>query len=314
MATPRTVLVTGGAGFIGSHLVDRLLSEGHNVTVMDDLSTGKLRNLNPGATFHHIDINHPSMQEVFRRVQPDLVFHLAAQMSVTESTKDPVRDGQINIIGTMRILEAARRHGIEKLIYSSTGGALYGDPEVTPCDEDTPIAPLSPYGLAKYTAEKYVELYHRQHNLNYTTLRYGNVYGPRQDPHGEAGVTAIFARAMLEGRQPHIFGEGDQERDYVYVGDVVEANMCAIDRGDCQAFNIGTGVGTSVNQVFKLLQGLTGYRWEAEHRAARPGEVQKISLECSKALRRLRWSPQVTLEEGLHRTVEYFQGAVRTTA
>ena len=313
MTAPRTVLVTGGAGFIGSHLVDRLLSEGHKVTVVDDLSAGRLKNLNARATFHHIDINHPSMQDVFLRVQPDLVFHLASQMNVNESTKDPIKDGLTNIMGTMRILEASRQHGIEKLIFSSTGGALYGDPAVTPCDEETEIAPLSPYGLSKYAAERYVELYHRLYNLDYTTLRYGNVYGPRQDPHGESGVTAIFAQMMLEGHQPHIFGEGDQERDYVFVDDVVEANICAIDRGDCQAFNIGTGIGTSVNQIFKLLQGMTGYRWEAERRAARSGEVQKISLDCSKANRRLRWTPQVALEEGLQKTVEYFQRSVRTT-
>ena len=314
MAAPRTVLVTGGAGFIGSHLVDRLLAEGHQVTIMDDLSTGKLGNLNTRATFHHIDINHPSMQEVFRRVQPDVVFHLAAQMSVSDSNRDPIKDGQINVMGTIRVLEAARRHGIEKLIFSSTGGALYGDPEFIPCDEDTPVAPISPYGLSKYAAEKYVELYHRLYNLNYTTLRYSNVYGPRQDSQGESGVTAIFSRMMLEGRQPHIFGEGNQERDYLFVGDAVDANICAIERGNCQAFNIGTGVATSVNQVFKLLKDFTGYRNEAEHRAERPGEVQKISLDCRRADRTLRWTPQVKLEDGLQRTVEYFRRAARTNS
>ena len=314
MAAAKTALVTGGAGFIGSHLVDRLLSEGYKVVVVDDLSTGKLQNLNPSATFHHTDITHPSIQEVFNRAQPDLVFHLAAQVSVTNSTKDPIKDAQINVIGTLRLLEASRHSGIEKFIFSSTGGALYGEPEVNPCPEGASIAPLSAYGLSKYLAEQYLELYHRQYHLNYTTLRYANVYGPRQDPHGEAGVIAIFTQAMLEGKQPQIFGSGDQERDFLYVGDVVEANILAIDRGDGQTLNVGTGEGTSVNRIFKLLQDIIPYRWDAEHRPQRPGEVNKISLECSKAARDLGWSPSVGLESGLQQTVEHFRKSVRTPA
>jgi UDP-glucose 4-epimerase len=314
MAQAKTALVTGGAGFIGSHLVDRLLTEGYRVVIVDDLSTGKLKNLNPAATFHHTDITHPSVQEVFTRERPDLVFHLAAQISVTDSTKDPIKDGEINVIGTLRLLEAARRSGIDKFIYSSTGGALYGDPAVTPCTEQTPIAPLSPYGLSKYLAEQYVELYQRLYHLNYTILRYGNVYGPRQDPHGEAGVVAIFAQAMLKGRQPQIFGTGDQERDFVYVGDIVEANMLAIDHDDNSAFNIGTGQGTSVNRIFELLKSIINYRWDATRRSPRQGEVYKISLECSKAYQELKWSPKVSLEEGLQETVEFFRKTVKTTA
>jgi UDP-glucose 4-epimerase len=314
MAEQKTALVTGGAGFIGSHLVDRLLEKGYRVVVIDDLSTGKLKNLNPQATFYHIDITQPSVQDVFQKEEPDLVFHLAAQVSVTESTKDPIKDANINVIGTLRLLEAARRSGIDKFIYSSTGGALYGDPEVNPCSEQTPITPLSPYGLSKYLAEKYVELYHRLYHLNYTILRYGNVYGPRQDPHGEAGVVAIFSQMMLEGKQPQIFGDGDQERDFVYVGDVVEANILAIQKGDRDAFNIGTGQGTSVNRIFELLQSIIQYRWDAEHRSGRPGEVYKISLECSKAFKELGWSPQVSVEEGLLNTVEFFRKRAKTTA
>ena len=314
MAEETTALVTGGAGFIGSHLVDRLLEKGYRVVVIDDLSTGKLKNLNPRATFYHVDITSPSLQEVFHKESPDLVFHLAAQISVSESTKDPIKDSNINVTGTLRLLEAARRSGIEKFIYSSTGGALYGDPETNPCSEETPIVPLSPYGLSKYLAEKYVELYHRLYHLDYTILRYGNVYGPRQDPHGEAGVVAIFSQLMLEGKQPQIFGAGDQERDFVYVGDVVEANILAIQEGERDAFNIGTGQGTSVNRIFELLQSIIGYKWDAEHRPGRPGEVYKISLECSKAFRVLGWSPQVTLEEGLRNTVEFFRKPAKTTA
>ena len=312
MTTAKTALVTGGAGFIGSHLVDRLLSEGYKVVVADDLSTGKLQNLNQSATFHHTDITHASIQEVFNRTQPDLVFHLAAQVSVTNSAKDPIKDAQINVIGTLRLLEASRRSSVQKFIFSSTGGALYGEPDLNPCPEGTPIAPLSAYGLSKYLAEQYVDLYHRMYHLNYTTLRYSNVYGPRQDPHGEAGVIAIFTQAMLEGKPPQIFGSGDQERDFLYVSDVVEANLLAIDRGDGHAFNIGTGQGTSINRIFEQLRDIIQYRWDAEHRPQRPGEVDKISLECSKAARDLKWSPSVGLESGLRQTVENFRKPTRT--
>jgi UDP-glucose 4-epimerase len=312
MSPSKTALVTGGAGFIGSHLVDRLLSEGYKVVVVDDLTTGKLRNLNPSATFHHTDITHPSIQAIFDRAQPDLVFHLAAQVSVTGSTKDPIQDAQINVIGTLRLLEASRHSGIEKFIFSSTGGALYGEPVKNPCPEGAAITPLSAYGLSKYLAEQYVELYHRLYHLNYTTLRYSNVYGPRQDPHGEAGVIAIFAQRMLEGKQPQIFGSGDQERDFLYVSDVVEANILSIDRGDGQAYNIGTGKGTSVNRTFELLREILQYKWDAEHRPQRPGEVDKIILECSKAARELKWSPTVDLATGLRQTIEHLRKSVRT--
>ena len=311
MSEAKTALVTGGAGFIGSHLVDRLVSQGFRVVVIDNLSTGKLKNLNPAATFHHIDITNKSVVEVFQREQPDLVFHLAAQASVSASTKDPIQDSDINVMGTLRLLEAARRCGIEKFIYSSTGGALYGEPQYTPCDENHPIVPLSPYALSKYVGELYLQLYHRLYLLNYTTLRYGNVYGPRQEPHGEAGVVAIFTQAMLEGKQPQIFGDGNQERDFVYIDDVVEANLAAIERGDADAFNIGTGEKTSVNRIFESIQSIIKYRWGPEHGPARPGEVYQISLDGSKAARELGWTPQATLEEGLGQTVEYFRENVK---
>ena len=311
MSEAKTALVTGGAGFIGSHLVDRLVSQGFRVVVIDNLSTGKLKNLNPAATFHHVDITNKSVVEVFQREQPDLVFHLAAQASVSVSTKDPIHDSDINVMGTLRLLEAARRCGIEKFIYSSTGGALYGEPQYTPCDENHPIVPLSPYALSKYVGELYLQLYHRLYLLNYTTLRYGNVSGPRQEPHGEAGVVAIFTQAMLEGKQPQIFGDGNQERDFVYIDDVVEANLAAIERGDADAFNIGTGEKTSVNRIFESIQSIIKYRWGPEHGPARPGEVYQISLDGSKAARELGWTPKATLEEGLGQTVEYFRENVK---
>ena len=313
MAEAKTALVTGGAGFIGSHLVDRLLSSEYRVVIVDNLSTGKLKNLNPAATFHHVDITQSSINEVFHREQPDLVFHLAAQASVSVSTKDPIHDSNVNVIGTLHLLEAARRHGTEKFIYSSTGGALYGDPEHNPCTEEHPIAPMSPYGVSKYVCELYLQLYHRLYQLDYTTLRYGNVYGPRQEPHGEAGVVAIFAQAMLEGKQPQIFGDGNQERDFVYIDDVVDANLLAIDTGDNRAFNIGTGENTSVKRIFESLKGIINYRWGPEHGPARPGDVYQISLDNSKAVQELGWTPKTSLDDGLNRTVDYFRQTVRAT-
>ncbi len=314
MAKAKTVLVTGGAGFIGSHLVDRLLADGHTVAIIDNLSTGKLKNLNHGAAFHHVDIASGALPDIFRRVQPDVVFHLAAQTSVSASTKRPVEDGETNVMGTLRLLEAARQMGIDKFIYSSTGGALYGEPAQNPCSEETRVAPLSPYGLSKYLGEQYVELYSRAYQLNHTILRYGNVYGPRQDPKGESGVVSIFARAMLDGKQPRIFGDGEQERDFVYVDDVVEANIRAMKRGDGGTFNIGTGCGASVNQICDLLKEITSYRWRPDHGPSRAGDVYRITLDCQRALDELEWSPQVTLEEGLTRTVEFLRERARVPA
>ena len=312
MLEGKTALVTGGGGFIGSHLVDRLLALGYRVVIIDNLSSGKLKNLNPAATFHHSDITQPAASEVFQREQPDLVFHMAAQTSVSYSTRDPVRDSEVNVIGTLRMLEAARRHGVDKFIYSCTGGALYGNPEVDPCPDDHPVTPLSPYGLSKHLGELNMEFYRRLYRLNYTSLRYGNVYGPRQDPHGEAGVVAIFCQSMLDGKQPEIFGDGEQQRDFVYVADVVEANILAIDRGDNMAMNIGTGQRTSINRIFESLKDIIQYRWGATHSAARLGDVYQISLECTRANRDLGWTPQVDLEDGLRQTVEYFRQTLQS--
>ncbi len=307
MADGKTALVTGGAGFIGSHMVDRLLELDYKVVVMDNLSTGKIKNLNSRAVFHHTDITQPAMEEIIQREQPDLVFHLAAQTSVTQSTKDPIADTNANVLGTLRVLEASRRVGVEKIIYSCTGGALYGNPETIPCPDDTTVAPVSPYGMSKWVAEQYLEYHYRQYRLNYTSLRYGNVYGPRQDPHGEAGVVAIFSQAMLEGKQPQVFGDGTQERDFISVFDVVDANIAAIGRGDGKTMNIATGEATSVNRIFELLRGITGYKWDPLHAPQRAGEVYRIALDWSRAAQELDWSPKISLEDGLRMTVDYFR-------
>jgi UDP-glucose 4-epimerase len=314
MAYKRSALVTGGAGFIGSHMVDRLLEEDYRVIIVDDLSSGKLKNLNHQATFHHLSINQPSLTDVLNRERPDLVFHLAAQSSVSRSVKDPIMDNEVNVLGTLRLLEASRRAGVEKIIYSSTGGALYGDPEVVPCPDDAPVVPISPYGMSKYMAEQYVDFYSRQYRQNFTTLRYGNVYGPRQDPHGEAGVVAIFISAMLSGKRPRIFGDGNQTRDFISVDDVVEANMAAIYHGHRMAMNVATGELTSVNQVCEMLKEITGFRWEAEHGPARAGDVYRISLDCSRAMEELGWSPRTSLVDGLSRTVEYLRNTMTAEA
>ena len=303
----RTALVTGGAGFIGSHLVDRLVDEGFRVVIVDDLSSGKLKNLNHSATFHHMSINQPSLRDVLNRERPDLVFHLAAQSSVAHSTRDPVLDNEVNVLGTLRLIEASRRAGVEKIIYSSTGGALYGEPEAVPCPDDAPIVPISPYGISKYMAEQYLEFYYRQYRQNFTTLRYGNVYGPRQDPDGEAGVVAIFIAAMLSGKRPRIFGDGNQARDFVSVDDVVEANMAAVYRGHRTSMNIGTGELTTINQIYDMLKKIIGFRWDAEHGPARAGDVYRISLDSSRAAEELGWAPQTSLEEGLTKTVDYIR-------
>ncbi|MDP7587377.1 MAG: GDP-mannose 4,6-dehydratase [Dehalococcoidia bacterium] len=313
MADGRKALVTGGAGFIGSHMVDRLLKLEYDVVVIDNLSNGKIKNLDSAAVFHHTDITQPATADIIQREQPDLVFHMAAQTSVTQSTQDPIADTNANVLGTLRVLEASRRVGVEKIIYSCTGGALYGDPETIPVTDDAPIAPVSPYGMSKWMAEEYLDFYYRQYRLRYTSLRYGNVFGPRQDPHGEAGVIAIFSQAMLEGKQPQIFGDGTQERDFISVFDVIDANLAAIERGDGKAMNVATGEPTSVNRMFELLQGITGYKWDPLHAPQRAGEVYRIALDWSQAAQVLGWSPKISLEEGLQMTVDYFKESMSST-
>ena len=303
------ILVTGGAGFIGSNVVDAYVEAGHQVLVADDLSAGKRENVNPAATLHEVDIASPSFVELVAAQRPDLINHHAAQTSVRHSVDDPLDDCRRNVLGSLNVIEAARQAGVGKLIYISSGGAIYGEPSTLPCPEEHPIVPDSPYGASKHAPEHYLDIYQRVHDLNYTVLRYGNVYGPRQDPFGEAGVIAIFTAQMLAGQPVTINGSGDQERDFVYVGDVVHANLLALDAGDGEAFNIGSGEGTTVNQIFDLLKDATGSELDAIHGPAKAGETFRIYLNISKAARDLRWRPEVSLRDGLMRTVASLRNA-----
>ena len=304
MPESRKALVTGGAGFIGSHLVNRLVDCGHAVVVVDDLSSGQLRSVNQQAVFYHTDLNDSGIERIVQREQPELVFHMAAQSSVRQSSVDPAADADSNIVGTIRLISACADQGAEKFIFSSTGGAMYGNPDRIPCAEDTPANPLSPYGLSKLVGEQYLELFHRIYGLDYTVLRYANVYGPGQNPDGEAGVVAIFAGLMLAGKRPVIYGDGSQERDFVYVSDVVEANLSAIEGGSRGTYNIGTGAAITVRQIYELLQGIIGFDEEPTLQPRRPGDVMSVALDASRAAAELKWQPSVTLEEGLQRTVD----------
>lgn len=301
------VLVTGGAGFIGSHVVDVLVEQGYEVSVVDDLSAGKWENVNPLARFYQVDIGSPELTRVFDAARPEGVVHLAAQASVTVSVAHPARDAVANILGSLNLLENCVRAGVRKFVYVSTGGALYGEPEYLPCDEDHPIQPLSPYGVSKHTVEHYLFVYQQTFGLAYTVLRLANVYGPRQDPFGEAGVVAIFTQRMLDGEQAVIYGTGEQERDFVYVEDCARAAALAIPCGDGQAYNIGCGEGITINRLFAMMKSITGYALQAQYDPPRPGDVFRSFLDTAKARRELGWSPEVGLEDGLSLTVNHFR-------
>jgi UDP-glucose 4-epimerase len=298
-------LVTGGAGFIGSNIVDALLARGDRVTVLDNLSTGKRENLvgaiEQGATLEVVDVRDARRVEaVFAAVRPEVVFHLAAQIDVRASVEDPAADAQSNVLGAIAVLEAARRTGARRLVNTSTGGGLYGDAELLPTPEDYPIRPLAPYGQGKYAAEGYCGLYTRLHGLSTVSLRYGNVYGPRQDVHGEAGVVAIFCGRVLDGRTPTIFGDGHQTRDWVDVSDVARANLLAADSDLTDPINIGHGQETSVLDLVTALREVSDRPLpEPAFEPERPGEVRRSCLDVSRARRELHWEPQVQLRDGL---------------
>ncbi len=304
------ILVTGGAGFIGSHVVDAYIGLGHTVAVMDNLFTGRLENVNPRAEFHQVDIRDAdAVRKVLGAKRFDLVNHHAAQMDVRRSVADPVFDASVNVIGVLNLLEACVATGVKKFVFSSTGGAIYGEQDYFPADEQHPTRPISPYGVAKLTTENYLFYYRAVHGLPSVTLRYANVYGPRQNPAGEAGVVAIFAGKMLCGEQPVINGDGRQTRDYVYVGDVVRASVLALGFDGSEVFNIGTGVESDVNRIFRLLREFTGSSCREEHAPPKKGEQARSVLNCERAARVLGWKPSFPLEEGLRQTVEFFRQA-----
>lgn len=301
------ILVTGGAGFIGSHIVDAFVAAGHQVAVVDNLNTGKLANLNPAASFFQVDIRDAAgLARVFEQVQPEVISHQAALADVRGSLREPDLYAEVNIIGSIRLLELARQHGVRKIVYASTGGAVYGEPEYLPVREDHPINPLDPYGASKHTVEHYLFIYKHNYGLDYASLRYPNVYGPRQDPHGEAGVVAIFTGKMLIGESCTINGDGTQQRDFVFVGDIARANLLAASNGS-GIYNIGSGVGSDVNAIFDGLKQAAGYNQNALYGPAKLGEVYKIYLDAAKAQRELGWESTVSVVDGLRRTVEYFQ-------
>ncbi len=307
---PRT-LVTGGAGFIGSHVVDAYLAAGLDVAVVDNLATGSRANLSSGARFYEVDIRDATaLEQVFAVERPELVSHQAAQASVKLSMEDPPRDAQINVLGSLNVLEACRKYGVRKVIYAGTGGASVGEPKYLPVDEDHPVEPLSPYGADKHAVEHYCTLYQHNFGIETTILRYANIYGPRQDPRGEAGVIAVFAGLMLAGQRPVVNGTGDQERDYVYVGDVARANLLAVEKGSGRMYNIGTGVSTSVNALFDRLAELTGHDQPRQNGPAMPGEVFRIYVTNDRARAELGWEPTVGLNEGLRLTVESIRASV----
>jgi UDP-glucose 4-epimerase len=302
-----TVLVTGGAGFIGSHIVDQLIEAGHPVLVLDNLHTGKRENVHPEARFFEVDLRDAgAVEAVVARERPAIISHQAALANVRESLVDPVGYVDNNISGTLNLLEAARKHAVRRILFASTGGAIYGEVEQPPATEAHPAHPLDPYGASKLACEHYLFLYRHNYGLDYVSLRYPNVYGPRQDPHGEAGVVAIFTNRMLQGEQAIINGDGTQQRDFAYVADVARANVLAAECGS-GIYNIGTGVGTDINMLFEVMAQVTGYDLPPVHGPAKLGEVKRSILDASRAQVELGWQPAVALKQGLASTAAFFR-------
>jgi UDP-glucose 4-epimerase len=301
------ILVTGGAGFIGSHVVDAYIEAGHQVVIVDDLSTGKKENLNPKAKFHQMDILDEKLQQLMQDEHIEVVNHHAAQIKVKASMEDPYFDVKVNVLGSVLLLDLCRRAGVKKVLFASSGGAMYGEADKGALTEDTRPRPFSVYGASKVSVENYLDVFFQNFGLEYTVLRYANVYGPRQDALGEGGVVAIFTHCMLHGGDFVIFGDGYNVRDYVYVKDVARANLLALEYPKNDAFNIGTGVETTTNQLFETLASLTGHKKPPTRTVARLGDLQKSYLDNSKAKKLLKWEPKYDLKAGLAETVEYYK-------
>ena len=301
------ILVTGGAGFIGSHCVDTYLAAGHEVVIVDNLFTGHRENLNPNARFYEVDIRSKDLADVFAKEKPDVVAHYAAQMNVTLSLREPMLDAEINVLGTLNILQNCVDHGAKRIIFSSTGGAIYGPDVPLPAPETYNPRPISHYGNSKLCGENYIRLYNAIYGLEFVILRFANVYGPRQTPHGEAGVCAILGKLMLQDKQPILFGFGTPLRDYVYVGDVARANLLALSKGDGLAINLGTGKGTSVLEIYEAIKVHTPFKGEPNLQPLRPGEVQEVYCANALAKGALGWSPEMPLAEGIAKTVEHLK-------
>jgi UDP-glucose 4-epimerase len=299
------ILVTGGAGFIGSHVVDAYIAAGHQVCVVDNLFTGKVSNLNPAARFYQNDIFSPVLDEIIGHEKPEIISHQAARVDVRASMEQPLLFAQTNVMGSLNLLESCRRHGVRKIIYAQTGGCVYGEPVELPSPETHVIQPIDPYGVSKYSMELYLKTYFHQFGIKYTILRYPNVYGPRQDHMGEAGVVSIFAKHMLLETQAIINGTGEQLRDYVYCTDVAQANLLVLKKGDNEIYNTGSGIGTSVNHIFAIMKEITTYQREAVYGPPRPGEVSASYLNSKKAERELGWKCKVSLDDGLRNTVDF---------
>jgi UDP-glucose 4-epimerase len=307
------VLVTGGAGFVGSHVCDRLARDGHELVILDDLSTGQVARVHSSARFYQMELDSPWLDELFAIERPDAVVHHAAQASVRRSVADPVFDARVNVLGTIALLQASVHHGVKRFVFASTGGAIYGEASVVPTPEDFPAAPVSPYGASKLAAEVMLAAFRVMSGLSSVVLRYANVYGPRQDPHGEAGVVAIFSQQLLARAEAVISGDGEQTRDFVYVADVAEANALALGSSTVGVFNVGTGQETSINEIFRLLRELTGSQQPDRHGPLRPGEQRRSAVDATRIGRELGWRPTTALREGLEKTVAYFRAEIEAS-
>jgi UDP-glucose 4-epimerase len=304
------ILLTGGAGFIGSHVAEAYIERGHKMVILDDLSTGKIENIPPQAVFYKLDLLDPKVETIFKKENIQAINHHAAQISVTRSVADPVFDAEVNIVGSLKLLGLAVENKVEHVLFASTGGAIYGEQDYFPADENHPCRPLSPYGLSKYSVENYLSFYKDTHGLPATILRYSNVYGPRQDPHGEAGVVAIFCKLLNRNLPPVIFGDGEQTRDFVSVFDVAQANVTMMENKICGIYNVGTGKETSVNTLTETLVRLSGKKIQPKYEAPRPGEQRRSVIDYKNIHEAIDWTPKVSLEEGLMATSDYFSKGV----